>query len=102
MKLGSYSTNNLSDLLFNVEKVPFMDFDTNSDYAYSVIGYPNGQKTLLNQCSDVYTLVPNNEIFTPARPILSAKDSSPAQHRRASTVGAPRRPTLCARFQTAR
>jgi len=72
-KTGSYTTNDLSNLLFNVEKVPFTDYDTNSDYAYSVNGYPNGNKTLLNQCSNVYTLVPNNEIFAPAREILVNK-----------------------------
>ncbi len=57
------TTTNINDLLFKVEKVEVTDIQTISDFAYQVIGYPNGVKTLLNCCSERYRLIPNVDII---------------------------------------
>lgn len=73
IKPASFTTNNLNDLIFHVEKIECQDFACNSDYAYDVFGYPNGIKTRLNCCSDRYELIPNAEVFNPVRDLLMDK-----------------------------
>lgn len=60
---------NLSDILFDVEKTPFLG-KCNSDYAFDIFGTINGEKTRLNACSDRYELVKNEDIFLPIRQTL--------------------------------
>lgn len=62
----------LNDILFDVEKVQISDFDCNSDYAYDIYAYPNGEKLRVNSCSNRYELIPNSEIFPVIRQILTA------------------------------
>jgi len=69
-KSGSYTTTDINDLLFDVEKVENEDFECNSDYAYDIFGYINGVKKRLNCCSDRYELVTNKQIFATARQTL--------------------------------
>jgi len=70
----------LSDLLFDVEKVEFTDFAANSNCAYQVIGYPNETKTLLNQCSNIYELVPNKLIFPSIEEVLNNNNITFEKH----------------------
>lgn len=66
MKKGNFvTTNDVNDLLFDVEKTEFTEFAANSDYSHQIIGYPNNEKTLLNACSERYELVKNEDIFLP-------------------------------------
>lgn len=73
MKASYFHTNDVNDLLFDVEKTEFEAFAANSDYSHQIIGYPKGEKTLLNACSDRYELIPNSEIFLPVVEALNAK-----------------------------
>lgn len=61
----------LEDLLFPVKKLPTEDLGLQSisSTAFSIIGTFKGRRTMLNTCSDVYELVPNNEIF----PVIEKK-----------------------------
>lgn len=63
-------TTNLNDILFPVEKTQVTEFDCNSDYAFDVFAYPNGEKLRVNSCSDRYELIPNSEIFPNIRQVL--------------------------------
>lgn len=90
-KSNIIETSNINALLFGVEKVPFTDFQANSDYSHQIIAYPNMEreitvvnnngemvtetvkeptKLLVNACSDRYNLIPNSEIFVPIRNML--------------------------------
>jgi len=54
-----------TDLLFNVETVK-EELDSNTEYAYRIIGKgigKDGTDKLLNQCSKIYQLVKNEDIF---------------------------------------
>ncbi len=51
-----------TDILFDVKRVK-EELDCNTEYAYRIIGKVNGKDKLLNQCSNVYQLVKNKEIF---------------------------------------
>lgn len=73
MKNSAYTTNNLSDLLFDVEKVKTQDFvgiAANSDYDHMIVGHINKIPRILNACSGRYELIPNSEIFPNIRQIL--------------------------------
>ncbi|MDA3780357.1 MAG: DUF932 domain-containing protein [Bacteroidales bacterium] len=65
----------LEKLLFDVEMVKMEDLTgvpANSDYEYAVLGHINGEKRILNACSDRYELVDNKEIFPQIRQVLNA------------------------------
>lgn len=70
--LDKMNESNLSKILFPVEKVKTTDllpsYNTISEYSHMVIGNINGQKTVLNACSDRYELVDNSSIF----PVLTS------------------------------
>jgi hypothetical protein len=51
-----------TDILFDVE-TRTEELESNTEYAYRIIGKVNGKDKLLNQCSKVYQLVKNEEIF---------------------------------------
>lgn len=73
MKNSAYTTNNLSDLLFDVEKVKTSDYvgiAANSDYNHLIIGHINNVPKILNACSGRYELIPNSEIFPNIRQVL--------------------------------
>lgn len=70
---------NLNSFLFNVEKVSMLEkygINTNSEYAYAVIGNINGEEKLLNCCSNVYELIPNSEIFPKIREVFNLHNIS--------------------------
>ena len=52
----------LQELLFPVE-VREETMASNKEYSYKVVGKLNGADFLCNQCSDIYQLVPNSDIF---------------------------------------
>jgi len=57
---------NLESLLFPVQIAPIdtmLEVKTISSTEYGIFGEINGETTLLNTCSDVYELVPNEMIF---------------------------------------
>lgn len=62
-------TSNLNDLMFDVEKVEY-PFACNSDYAYDIFGYPNGEQRRLNSCSNLYELVPVSDFAPQIRQII--------------------------------
>ena len=82
-------TNNLNDLLFDVEKVEY-DGNANSDYQFDIFAYPlTGsvvtsdatikqvrEKLRVNSCSDRYELVHNRDIF---QPVIDTLESSGIQ-----------------------
>jgi hypothetical protein len=70
MKKESMFQVGLNDILFDVEKTQVTEFSCNSDYAYDIFAYPNGEKLRVNSCSDRYELIPNAEIFPKVRQIL--------------------------------
>lgn len=51
-----------ADILFDVETQK-EEMDSNTEYAYRIVGKIGGKDKLLNQCSKVYQLVKNEEIF---------------------------------------
>ncbi len=65
----------LEKMLFDVEMVKMQELTgipANSDYEYAVLGHINGEKRILNACSDRYELVDNKEIFPQIRQVLNA------------------------------
>lgn len=63
----------LNQMLFSVEKVKMSEltgFPANSDYEYAILGEINGEKKLLNSCSERYELIPNANIFPNIRETL--------------------------------
>jgi hypothetical protein len=71
-KIGAV-TCNLQDLLFPVE-VREETMASNKEYSYKVVGQLLGKDFLCNQCSDIYQLVPNSDIFPNIELILDAND----------------------------
>lgn len=71
-KIGAV-TCDLKDLLFpvNVRKETMA---SNKEYSYKVVGKLKGKDFLCNQCSDIYELVPNSDIFPNIELILDAND----------------------------
>ena len=63
----------LKDLLFPVE-IRTEEMASNKEYSYKVVGQLNGADFLCNQCSDIYQLVPNSDIFPNIELILDAND----------------------------
>ncbi|MFW5891445.1 MAG: DUF932 domain-containing protein [bacterium] len=64
----------LEKMLFDVEVIKMQDLTgipANSDYEYGIIGHIDGEKRLLNACSERYELVDNKEIFPQIRQILN-------------------------------
>lgn len=61
----------LKDILFPVE-VREEEMASNKEYSYRVVGQINDEDFLLNQCSDVYKLIPNDEIFPNVEQVLDA------------------------------
>ena len=61
----------LKDLLFPVE-VREETMASNKEYSYRVVGQINGADFLCNQCSDIYQLVPNSDIFPNVELVLDA------------------------------
>jgi len=59
----------LEDLLFPVE-MRDEEMPSNKEYSKRVVGQINGGDFLLNQCSDVYKLIPNAEIFPKINEVL--------------------------------
>lgn len=61
----------LPNMLFDVEKVALSEImkggitSGSNETAYAIVGDIDGQKQVLNVCSDRYHLVPNSEIFLP-------------------------------------
>jgi hypothetical protein len=70
-------TNNVEDILFNVEKVSMESINGikggTSETSFAVVGDINGEKQILNVCSSRYNLVPNSEIFLPIVQELNAR-----------------------------
>ena len=64
---------NLQDLLFPVE-VRKEEMASNKEYSYKIVGQINGADFLCNQCSDIYQLVPNSDIFPNVELVLDAND----------------------------
>lgn len=64
---------NLQDLLFPVE-VREEEMASNKEYSYKIVGQIDGADFLCNQCSDIYQLVPNSDIFPNIELILDAND----------------------------
>ncbi len=63
----------LNDLLFPVELADINEktgFNTISSTQYGVFGTIEGKDTLLNTCSEIYELVPNDQIFPKIEAIL--------------------------------
>jgi len=60
----------LNDLNFNVEIRP-ETMPCNKEYSQRVIGQINGNDFLLNQCSNIYTLVKNVDIFPNIEKVLT-------------------------------
>lgn len=71
-KIGAV-TCKLKDLLFPVE-VREETMASNKEYSYKVVGKLRGKDFLCNQCSDIYQLVPNSDIFPNIELILDAND----------------------------
>jgi hypothetical protein len=61
----------LNDLLFPVE-MRDEEMKCNKEYSRKVIGFVNGDEMLLNQCSNIYTLIPNADIFPNIEQVLDA------------------------------
>jgi len=61
----------LNDLLFPVE-MRDEEMKCNKEYSRKVIGFVNGDEMLLNQCSNIYTLIPNADIFPNVEQVLDA------------------------------
>lgn len=59
----------LADILFPVE-LRNNPMPSNKEYSMQVVGQLNGGDFLLNACSDVYELVPNQEIFPAIEQLL--------------------------------
>lgn len=60
---------NADGFYFPVEIVD-EELNSNSEYSKRVVGIIDGEKTLLNQCSDRYELIPNSEIFPNIEEVL--------------------------------
>ena len=63
----------LKDLLFPVE-VRSEEMASNKEYSYRVVGQINGKDFLCNQCSDIYQLVANADIFPNVELVLKANN----------------------------
>lgn len=67
--MNSKSLNALSSILFHTEKVDSTKiapgFQFKSKDAYSIVGYPEGGKVVLNTCSDKYNIIKNEEVLMP-------------------------------------
>lgn len=61
----------MEDLLFPVE-IRDEEMPCNKEYCKRVVGQLNGGDFLLNQCSDVYKLIENKEIFPKIEEVLDA------------------------------
>jgi hypothetical protein len=79
MKTQTTTTNNLQDILFDVQKVT-MEEATNgllvggtSETEYAIVGKINKKNHILNSCSERYNLVPNSAIFSPIEKELKAR-----------------------------
>lgn len=67
---GMVKVGSIQDLLFNVEKVEYTDCATNSNCTHSIFAYPNDEKLKLTDCSNIYELVPNRDIFPNIEQVL--------------------------------
>lgn len=63
----------LNDLLFPVE-MRDEEMNCNKEYSRKVIGFINGDEMLLNQCSNIYALIPNADIFPNVEQVLDANN----------------------------
>jgi hypothetical protein len=61
---GSMHECKVSEILFPVETRQ-EEMDCNSELSHKIVGIINGKEKLLNQCSPIYQLIPNSEIFLP-------------------------------------
>lgn len=62
-KVNVMSDTTLNEILFPVSMVDEENYRTNPEYAKKIVGVINGEEWLLNQCSSLYELIPNEEIF---------------------------------------
>lgn len=77
-KNGGLVTTNVNDICFEVEKTPLSDlgFGSISSTEYGIVANIQGQKTILNTCSDRYELISNDQIFLVIENLLNASDIS--------------------------
>jgi len=61
----------IDDILFPVE-VRDEEMASNKEYSKRIVGQINGADFLLNQCSDIYKLVPNADVFPNIEAVLDA------------------------------
>jgi hypothetical protein len=65
------TTCTVDELLFPVE-VRNEEMKCNKEYSRKIVGYVGGEEMLLNQCSDIYVLIPNQDIFPNIEQVLEA------------------------------